>query len=311
MIQHLQEREKALEPLGWTGRQADWIALACLHGGGMFTRAQLCAGLQADRWHALRFVRALIARGLASEDVVDGLKVCRITSRRIYRALGVEDVRHRRTASKEVFLRRLLSLDYVLEHTNWSWLPTEAEQVRAFEALGIEGRRLPQRVHWGAAGGARRHFPLKLPIALGPDRAVFVFVDPGYGTVTALRSWAAAHRSVWDTLRKLGRSVEVVNVAADPRALDRAERVLRRWADGSGVRDSTDRDEVEEEIARIEQAILDGDVPTLDTYGGLQAALKCCVALKKLPRQSRGRSVIDGFAVWQSTRTPGRGFSPV
>ena len=36
--------------------------------------------------------------------------------RGIYRALGAEDIRHRRDASEEVLLRRLLSLDYVLEY---------------------------------------------------------------------------------------------------------------------------------------------------------------------------------------------------
>ena len=41
MIEHLREREKALEPLGWTGREAEWIALVCLHSG-VFTRAQFC-----------------------------------------------------------------------------------------------------------------------------------------------------------------------------------------------------------------------------------------------------------------------------
>ena len=27
MIEHLRGRERALEPLGWTGREAEWIAL--------------------------------------------------------------------------------------------------------------------------------------------------------------------------------------------------------------------------------------------------------------------------------------------
>ena len=49
MIEHLQGREKALEPLGWTGRKAEWIALACLHSGGLFTQAQLAFHLQMNR----------------------------------------------------------------------------------------------------------------------------------------------------------------------------------------------------------------------------------------------------------------------
>ena len=136
MIEHLQGRENALEPLGWTGRKAEWIALACLHGEGVFTRAQLCFHLQMNRWQALRFVRALVSKGFAAEDSLQDWKVCRIFSWRIHRALGTEEIRHRRVVSTEILLRRLLALDYVLEHSGLPWLPTESEKVRAFKALG-------------------------------------------------------------------------------------------------------------------------------------------------------------------------------
>ena len=102
---------------------------------------------------ARRAVRALIAQGVAAEETPPGItgigRVCRIYGREIYRALGTGDVRHQRIASTEVLLRRLLSLDYVLEHPRLPWLPTEPEKVRAFEALGIERRLLPQRVYRG------------------------------------------------------------------------------------------------------------------------------------------------------------------
>ena len=88
-------------------------------------------------------------------------RVCRIFSRGLYRALGAEDIRHRRTASADVLMRRLLSLDYVLEHSALPWLPTEPEKVGAFEALGIEREILPSRLYRGAAGDTRRYFPLK------------------------------------------------------------------------------------------------------------------------------------------------------
>ena len=41
MIEHLRGRDRKLEPLGWTGPDAEWIALVCLHSG-VFTRAQFC-----------------------------------------------------------------------------------------------------------------------------------------------------------------------------------------------------------------------------------------------------------------------------
>ena len=48
MIEHLKGREQALEAHGWTGREAEWIALVCLHSG-VFTRAQFCHYFEADR----------------------------------------------------------------------------------------------------------------------------------------------------------------------------------------------------------------------------------------------------------------------
>ena len=98
-------------------------------------------------------------RRLAADETLEGRKVCRICGRGIYRALGAEDIRHRRIASDEVLLRRLLSLDYVLEHTDLPWLPTEPEKVGAFEALGIERRILPSRLY----RGARREHAALLP----------------------------------------------------------------------------------------------------------------------------------------------------
>ncbi len=75
-------------------------------------------------------------------------RVCRIKARQVYRALGAEEFhRHSRITSRDVLARRLLSLDYVLEHPCLPWLPTEAENVAAFEVLGIERRILPQRTH--------------------------------------------------------------------------------------------------------------------------------------------------------------------
>ena len=307
VIAHLGGREDALEPLGWTGRQAEWIALACLHSG-VFTRAQLSAYLRVDRWQALRFVRTLLERGLAAEDTLEQRKVCRIFGRGIYCALDAEDIRHRRDASEEVLIRRLLSLDYVLEHPGLPWLPTEPEKVGAFEALGIERRVLPIRVYRGAAGNTRRHFPLKLPVSLEAECTVFVYVDPGYETAKALHSWGAAHHGLWKALRKRCRSVVVVAVVRTVRELQRAQTILENWvgartSDSSGPSESPQT--VRREIARIEQAILEGDDRALEEYGDLQAGLERIVELKELQRISRSRAAIDCFATWRSSRLPG------
>ena len=105
MIEHLRGRERALEPLGWTGREAEWIALVCLHSG-VFIRPQFCHYFNTDRKQALRVVRALVARraGIEGDSMMfpGGARLCRISNMAIYRALGVENIRHRRKARNSV-----------------------------------------------------------------------------------------------------------------------------------------------------------------------------------------------------------------
>ena len=281
--------------------------MACLHGGGLVTRAQLCFHLRMNRWQAFRFVQTLVTNGFAAEDSLQDRTVCRIFSRPIFRSLGTEDSRHRRVASAEILLRRLLALDYVLEHPGLPSLPTEPEKVRAFEALGIERRHLPLRVYRGAVGEARHHFRLKLPIALEPDRAVLVYADPGYETATALRSWWSAHGSLCRALRERDRTVEVVVVAREHRSLERPQRVLGHWADDFDLAAREDAPLAGEEFARIEQAILTGNIPVLEEYGGVQAALKRTVELEQLARKRSHKTMIEGFATWCSTRIAGGG----
>ncbi len=303
MIAHLKGREKALEAFGWTGPRAEWIALVCLHSG-VFTRAQWARFMDAHPEQVRRGVHALIAERVASEETEPGVagmgRVGRIFARPVYRALGAEHIRHRRGASAEVLLRRLLSLDYVIEHTDLPWLPTEHEKVSAFEALGIERSLLPVRVYRGAARNTRRYFPVKLPVALDPARALFVYADPGHDTSTALRSWGRAHRGLWRALRRLGRSVEVVAVARTSRELERARRVARGWAEPGGPGEP--EAEAAEELARIERAILEGAVHVLEEFGGLQAALKRSVALEKQMRRRGGRGSIDRGGAWRTER---------
>ncbi len=63
----------------------------------------------------------LIARGLAAEETVPGIRgesdgFAVSLPGALYRALGAEDIRHRRDASPAVLMRRLFSLDYLMEH---------------------------------------------------------------------------------------------------------------------------------------------------------------------------------------------------
>ena len=95
MTVHLTERAQALEPLGWTGRRAEWIALACFHGG-VFTRQQWTSFLGCHDEQVRRAVRRLVAQRVASEEKPHGINgIGRIHGRKIYRATAATGSRRR------------------------------------------------------------------------------------------------------------------------------------------------------------------------------------------------------------------------
>ena len=309
MIEHLRGREQALGPLGWTGREAEWIALVCLHSG-VFTRAQFCHYFNTQRMTALRFVKALIGQRAAVEtDVIafnGGGKTCRISGKGIYRALGVENIRHRRKANRSVVMRRLLSLDFVLEHPGLNWLPTEGEKVEFIEGLGVHSNLIPRRIYYGAVRAQRRYFALKLPVAGGDKTVTFAYVDPGRESTGELNSWGAAHGPLWDAIRAKGRRVEVIAIGAELDMVLRADRMLQLWAaaePGKVIEGLT----IKQEISAIREALLGDDQEReefMSQYGGLQGAADRYMELLKLPEAAelpKGVS-IDDYSTYRPTR---------
>ena len=100
MIAHLKARAAALAALGWTGADAEWLAFVCLQSGA-FLRSQYLRYVGASHpMHARRFVQR--CRSIAIETSWDGaaIRVCRIVAQPVYRALGVEPLRHRPNATQ-------------------------------------------------------------------------------------------------------------------------------------------------------------------------------------------------------------------
>ena len=182
-----------------------------------------------------------------------GGRACRISSKGIYRALGVENIRHRRKANRSVVMRRLLSLDFVLEHPGLNWLPTEAEKVEFLERLGVHSNLIPRRIYYGVVGAQKRYFALKLPVAGGARTVTFAYVDPGRDTTGELNTWGAAHGRLWDAIRAKGRRVEIIAIGAELDMVLRADRVLQLWAaaePGKVIEGLTVKQEISPDYAR-------------------------------------------------------------
>lgn len=226
---------------------------------------------------------------------MDARRIYRIFGKAIYRELGLDNVRHRREASIEVMRRRLLSLDFVVDHPDLPWLATEQERVACFERFGIDPELFPKRIYHGRANGRVRYFHIKMPVTVEQDRALFTYIDPGMGTHTELHSWGTAHRRLWEKLRQSGCRVEVVAVAWEQHVLDRASRVLTSWR-GRGIT------EAEQEANMLRQAIADTDWETLDRHGGIDSVVERVLQVEEQSASTNGPGMIDGFRLWGSLR---------
>lgn len=301
----LEGRGEPLRVLGWSRRHADWIALVCA-AGGYFTRAQLAAYLGVSVPRATRVVRKILIRRIAEEEVLERLRVCRINSTTIYGALGFYPGRGHTPLRPETISARLLALDYLVERPGLPWLPTEAEQVRAFEAAGIPRELLPSCRSSGPGPKRVRYFPRGLPLAFGGGRALFTFTDQGYATNQPLRVWAGRHRRLWEALRDRGHPVEAVAIVRTVSELRRARRAFDLCCNpdptaASGREGRAARRERE----RIERAILEEDDDALPVPGDIQAGLRRIAALRETEERVRTWPRIDAGAVWRSTRLPG------
>ncbi len=319
MIPHLQDRAPRLAPLGWSGRDAEWLALVCLHSGA-FLRRQYLAFLDTDHGEpATRFIERYrrwcdrrVGRRAPVERPWHGrTRLCIVAPRSLYRALGAEHVRHRREASPAVVLRRLLSLDYVLEHPARMWLATETEKVAALTAAGAPEAALPRRVYRGRQSAERRYFAHKLPISLDGTRATFVYVQAEDVTPTGFRSWGETHAALWAALRAAGCAVEVVVVGRDPERLAAAEPVLDGWTRVSAASGAAAEPRGEAagrartELAALRAAVSAGDLAALADYGGLNDAL---ARMRELAadagRTGPERPAITSGRTWRSRRVP-------
>lgn len=312
-LAHLQGRDANLAQFGWTPKQAEWVALVCLHSG-CFLRSQMAAYLGIARQRVSDFMHSLVDRQFAVEVSLQQAgtpRLCRVSHKAIYRALDAENIRYRRAISPRVTFARVLALDYILEHPNDYWLPTEYDKVRFFHNdLNVPKSRLPSRVYQGHAGGRRRYFPDKFPICASSDTVTMIYVDAGYPTDRPLRRWASEHRAFFTSIHEVGYQLRIVFISANASALPRTRTVLEGWtviATGSPEAAIP----LLEELDAIKSAVVNADEERLAAWGGLHQAMARKAQLKHdcalLETQSKS-PLIDNYSLWHSRRLDGIDF---
>ena len=301
------DAEKVAAATGLTRRASEWTALAALHSG-VFTRKQLAAGLgigndSAGRRETSRVVTELRDLDFVTEMDVAGMNSIHLHGKAIYRGLGEPDNRNRRKPSREKALERLLALDYVLDHPDENWQPTERAKTAALEASGIPQDTWSSTRYEAPDESTTRHFVEKWPLGIdvASRRAVLACVSPG-STDKRLKDWLRD----WDPLVRAfgaaGFAVHLVHIASRPPLSDRAETLLAKAAAKFGA----DADEDLATIRRIKTAILADREEAFEPLGGLQQALQ--LGREIYTRRGKGfeaaaaRPVDVETEAWTSTR---------
>ena len=174
-----EERVRATAALGFTERQAGFLVTVMLHAGVCVGR-QYCAYSRITYGQkAVDFFRLLLARGYATArptGTASG-RLFHIHNKRLYRAIGEPDNRHRRPTTLPRAIERLMVLDAVLTDRDANWLATEREKVSHFTLLcQVLQRDLPALVFRSDDGETARYFPDKLPIGVQTESQAHVFV---------------------------------------------------------------------------------------------------------------------------------------
>ena len=308
---HLNDRTaKLADSLNLPAELAEWLTVAALHSG-CFLRSQLLffKGIDidettgADRKSMTRMIRHLTTRQLIVEKDLDNCGLLsRITNKTIYRLIGADNIRHRRLASWPLTFRRLLALDYVLEHSHLPWLPTEHEKVTCFDHLGIDRSLLPRRVWHGASGQTIRLFGNKHPIAVDANskQAWFIYTDSDEKSPKGVRNWRHEHTALWSDLHRLGFALHIVHASYNTRLESSVSRVFSGWM--KLPQSTISSSEIEANLLSVQKAIESNDDLALEVYGGFNGALRAASALQGRLRMEGTVAYSATYSTWLSER---------
>jgi hypothetical protein len=274
-----EQRVSAVEQLGYTRREAEFLVLAALHSG-YFLRRQFSAPGKAD--HAL--CRKLMATGHGKLAHTTGqTQVYHICGKPLFRTLGQEDNRHRRNHESFYIRSKIMLLDYVLETKQGpQFLATEEDKVEYFcHVRGLNRSVLPSKKYLGRDGSTTtRYFVDKFPVRVDPGGTVsFGYIDDGLSKA-GFRTWLTQIRPLAEALGR----VEMVFISSSVNAMDPARKEFARRF--SGV------DEPLEAYFRMRQAI------ESDGLGGRsQEALD---RYRSWQRQYAGDAYEQRYAAWKN-----------
>jgi hypothetical protein len=203
------ERLSNLTQLGYTAEEARFLYIVATHSG-YFTHRQFLAfsGTKPGK-HSQKFLEKLLTVEHATHHTYpSGGRVYHIFSRRVYKAIGRDDLRTRRKHQLEYIKTRILVLDFVLSNLDCEYLETEAEKVPFFESrFNLSRALLPSKTYTSklSRDSSLRFFVDRFPIFLRAASAstptlTFTYMDAGAATIQGFGTHLQAYRELFRRL---------------------------------------------------------------------------------------------------------------
>jgi hypothetical protein len=233
-----EERSQAVQRLGYTEREAQFLCLAGLHSG-VFLRRQYTQFLgKAVGGTAQALIEKLFAKGHAKATTyVADIHIYHLCARPFYRALGQEDNRNRRMRQPVSLRAKLMGLDFVLAHPGVPFLATEQEKKDYFlGTLALAPRVLPGMRYFAGDKVTERYFVEKFPISLTPAQtpetlpvASFCYVDEGAVGLSGFATFLRKYQPLFSALRMF----QLIYVASTEAHFDASKRLFERYCNST------------------------------------------------------------------------------
>jgi hypothetical protein len=200
----LDERVDRVRELGYTEREARFLAVAALHSG-YFLRRQFTQATGAGSGKAAAAFTAKLLRF----DHATVVAVCHnahlfhLSSKPLYECLGIPGSRNRRPRAPFAVKAKLMGLDYVLAHADCAFFATYVERLTFFtQVLGVDREVLPMKFYGQGSDRRPRYFVDGFPLGLstsdeGEPLLTFGYIDDGGSSVSAFQTYLGQYRSLF------------------------------------------------------------------------------------------------------------------
>ena len=179
-----QTKIDALEALGYTRAEAQFLYLVATHSGYFVARHFL--GFTGSCWvkrTTLFWNKLQAGQHARTYRLAHGGTAYHLFSRKVYRQIGRENLRNRREHELEYIRARITMLDFVLENLFHHYLETEPDKVSYFcSELHVSTHRLPSKSYSGrhTVTPTVRYFVDRCPMFFPADSPAFPIVTFTY-----------------------------------------------------------------------------------------------------------------------------------